>query len=541
MGLIGRHEVVMQVKNQTLDYKFKFTKNKLNSFLRPNIDSWTGRVFLGEQKICDSFLKASKVSNLDEHLVLANMIGDEAVQDFDGSFIKADQERMREEIDDFKTLNNIEKSIDFQEQCLSYVDNLFYETYIYKTKTSDDVVELRFFDDRLQVEKIKFHAEYTTSGSVSIYEKRKEEGASIGQFQIQGLKGDGTLSSESIVIQDSPTESDHNFAFSDDSDDFARASMFYWADVQLKFYENLGYSNYLEVPIKIVYPDRTSTDNGSYSPAVNDEMPVIAITEGETYLKNLGFDEDVISHEIGHHVIYEFLYQLSTTPETLLLHEALADFFVHARTGDTCLGESICQEPKNGASLCYFVSEIESKPSCLRYAEVSFKYEDSVYKELSGAHLKSQLVSSLLNKISKGMNSGEVEVLAYEALKLLPPNANVELFILSLFYSDQEKFNSDYREIIREAAIFYGLSQFVSSIPANGAGDLPDMSTVDVEQSSGNDTESQTKVVSKKVNKPWWHFGCSISSETPTQASGSSCVLLAVMLLPGLFIFRADR
>ena len=57
MRLIGQDEVVMQVKNQTLDYKFKFTKNKLNSFLRPNIDSWTGRVFLGEQKICDSFLK----------------------------------------------------------------------------------------------------------------------------------------------------------------------------------------------------------------------------------------------------------------------------------------------------------------------------------------------------------------------------------------------------------------------------------------------------------------------------------------------------
>ena len=55
------------------------------------------------------------------------------------------------------------------------MDNLFYETYIYKTKTSDDVVELRFFDDRLQVEKIKFHAEYTTSGSVSIYEKRKKK------------------------------------------------------------------------------------------------------------------------------------------------------------------------------------------------------------------------------------------------------------------------------------------------------------------------------------------------------------------------------
>ena len=31
------------------------------------------------------------------------------------------------------------------------------------------------------------------------------------------------------------------------------------------------------------------------------------------------------------------------------------------------------------------------------------------------------------------MNSGEVEVLAYEALKLLPPNANVELLFSAYF------------------------------------------------------------------------------------------------------------
>ena len=56
-------------------------------------------------------------------------------------------------------------------------------------------------------------------------------------------------------------------------------------------------------------------------------------------MENLNNDGDVVVHELGHHILYPYVSDL--TGEAILLHEGTADFISYAVFENEDLGESI--------------------------------------------------------------------------------------------------------------------------------------------------------------------------------------------------------
>ena len=102
-------------------------------------------------------------------------------------------------------------------------------------------------------------------------------------------------------------------------------------------------------------------DNASRLNSASDgTLPSIKIDDGDgLVLQNLITDGDVVSHELGHHIIFKTL--TSTIGESLVLQEGLADAFAFFRTSNACLGESIC--PKNSSACIMLRTSISAQLS----------------------------------------------------------------------------------------------------------------------------------------------------------------------------------
>src|SRR5690606_34583582 len=109
----------------------------------------------------------------------------------------------------------------------------------------------------------------------------------------------------------------------------------------------------------------------------------------------LSTNSDVVAHEFGHHVEFESLQE--TRGESLVMNEGLTDYFAMARSGDSCLGESIC--PYNSSINCE-VNQKAPKQSCLRSATaVKYVLNENTKTD---AHFKSQFISGMLWDLRTG-------------------------------------------------------------------------------------------------------------------------------------------
>ncbi|RZA10831.1 MAG: hypothetical protein EOP10_34115, partial [Proteobacteria bacterium] len=135
----------------------------------------------------------------------------------------------------------------------------------------------------------------------------------------------------------------YNFNRATDPNRFTQTSIFAHTNMALEWLKSKGYANFGTTQIKLLAHAKIDGDinNALYKPASGSSSPMILVGDGDgEILQNLGTDADVVSHELGHHVVYNSITQISG--ESLVIHEALADFFTFARTGNACLGESIC-------------------------------------------------------------------------------------------------------------------------------------------------------------------------------------------------------
>ena len=160
------------------------------------------------------------------------------------------------------------------------------------------------------------------------------------------------------MADDSPRfkSTDTDFSPSVGSTNFDEVSLFTNAVRTLEWLLSLGYEDFGSNRIEIVVHDKVS-NNALYQP--DNTRPMIKVGKGDgELLANLSTDADVVSHELGHHVVYNSITRISG--ESLVLHEGLADFFTFARTGNACLGESICPATSD---FCYIANQ------CLRTGE----------------------------------------------------------------------------------------------------------------------------------------------------------------------------
>jgi len=318
---------------------------------------------------------------------------------------------------------------------------------------------------------------------------------------------------------------DFNFTYAPDnqSNEFTQASIFAHSNVALQWLENHGYKNFGITPIKLLAHAVIQGDinNAMYQPGSGANGPIILIADGDNnVLQNLGTDADVVSHELGHHVLFSTVTQITKDSEALVIHEGLSDYFTFARTGNACLGESVCTSTPVGLQVC------EKPRKCLRSAENDYTFGDPSLP--TAPHLRGQFISGMLWDLNAAdqIAQNDVTTLVLKGVNLLVANSGYKHVVVSMLLIDHTDFGGKYCSKILNRAKIRGLGPMLAdvsceSIKTQSADSrpgisLPKKATPTVATPSG-------KTISQ---------GCGvISAGTNSGSMGSLIVLLALPLI----------
>ncbi len=246
-----------------------------------------------------------------------------------------------------------------------------------------------------------------------------------------------------------------DYIFSPEEDSFAEASLFVHVNEHLKFFKSLGYNWTGPNPLIVKFHtlEEDARNNAYYQiPNASQSSPLIVIGEADgVMLKNLALDSDVVSHELGHHIIFKNIRK--TTGESLVLHEGLADYFVFAKTGDSCLGRSICVAD----------SPVCIVDQCLRVASKTLEYESKTYKDYN-AHRRGQLVSGFIFELQEFIEPKLVTQMTYNSLDLLASNSGFKHLILALMLTDYKMNQGVNACKIYDAAVKRGFGNLIKNL-----------------------------------------------------------------------------
>lgn len=298
-------------------------------------------------------------------------------------------------------------------------------------------------------------------GSALVYRHNSVVNKQRESLPLSDLTGDGTLRDRVMNVQVSDAyadvhAADHRFEFAEDSDEFAQTSSFQHAQAHRLWLEGLGlnWPDSERISIQVhqnVSPSGLSDPNNAYySPGSGGRPSKIVIGDGDGIeLKDLALDSDVVSHELGHHVVFNSV--TSTKGESMVIHEALADFLVFARSGDPCLAESTCVA---GSEACYV------RDACLRSAATDLRYGNAAYKALGNklGHRHAQAVSGVLwaimsHKVYSDGNDAARLVLG--AISLLSHDSGLQDLMLALLAADEEQFAG-----LHQGALAYYMDEY---------------------------------------------------------------------------------
>lgn len=358
------------------------------------------------------------------------------------------------------------------------------------------------------------------TATIRAYDPNQVQG-SLKDFSVT-VNGDGTMTNDFFTTADysgsaRASSSSNSFVYGTSDTHFAEASTFAYVNQQYDFVKSMGYSWIGAKPIKVITHAtiQKTVNNALYTPSDGTSSPLIQVGDGDgVVLKNLPYDADVVSHEFGHHVVYQSITTIAG--DSLVLHEGLADFLAMSRTGDSCLGESICP---SGSSLCQVASK------CLRTADNTLNYTDATYGAMTSAHLKGQLASGFLWDLRKNNSIPGDTLTKYllQAIPYFPSNANYKSLIAALLYVDQKN-SSTYQSVITAAATARGLS------PTSLGIDLANLqSSIQSSGSSSSDDSSSSK--------KGGFLGCGTIGVPGADQAGSVWIVLILFGLP--LILRA--
>jgi hypothetical protein len=311
------------------------------------------------------------------------------------------------------------------------------------------------------VEREGFHA----SGSARVYDTGPKDGQLVDVAFTDLAEGTERLQTNRFSIvndddSDAAVSATRAYAFDPNDSRFVETSLFAHAEQMAAFYlENGGLINHC-LPIVLhahaMVKDQRGVltpNNAQYVPAIYNEngLPRIDVGDGDGKdLDNLGKDFDVVAHELGHHVIYRKL--TSQKDESAVIHEGLADALVFARTGNACLGESIC--PPGGG--CWLDGE------CLRTADNELKLTDEDLPPYP--HLRSQFLSGMLWDLGKSIGHDVVAKTILGSIDYLQAKSGYTDLIKGLMAADKQLHAGANACAIYDAALARGLADAIAGL-----------------------------------------------------------------------------
>lgn len=306
--------------------------------------------------------------------------------------------------------------------------------------------------------------------------------------------------------------SSYTFNYEPSDPRFAEASAFAHATWHYEYFQKLGFVWWSVKPLVLSLHALIgeTKNNALYQPpsSATQGTPTIFIGDGDgVVLTNLAIDADVVSHEFGHHVIYKTLK--STSGESLILHEGLADYFALAHFDDTCLGESICVAGGGG---CYLPDR------CLRTSDNSIKVGDTTYQSLT-SHLRGQVVSGLLNDLKNDIGNDATAQIVYDAMSYFVATSGFRDFVMSLMLADRDINKGTNTCRIYDTAIARGFGPSIKGVDCTNPNALvaPVTETATSSDSSTGTSSSKTK------KKDIW--GCGVLGDDAASSNGSLATL----------------
>jgi len=354
-------------------------------------------------------------------------------------------------------------------------------------------------------------------------------------YTLPDLVGDGTLTSsflQSKPVGTTPVqETSETFSYGKTDSRFAEVQAYAHVQSQYAWFADLGAKWYGPAPlqIKIHSMPGGTTNNALFMPGDDDgTLPSINVGDGDgVSLQNLATDAAVVRHEYGHHIIYETLQ--STTGESLVIHEGLADSFVFFHADDPCLGHSICPV---GGGACILDGQ------CLRTADNSFKYKGPEWEEWAGpnnqlGHLHGQILSGFLWDMRKNkiMSTDDLARMTLKAVSYFKSDSGLRDFMLAILTADRELFQCKYDTQLRQYAAARSLDTLIADVPA-GCAALPSLTgggggSLQTFQSGGDSAATSSSHSSSKKGGI-----CGVVAGSTGGGAASSAMILLLAVLP---------
>lgn len=272
--------------------------------------------------------------------------------------------------------------------------------------------------------------------------------------------GAGSFLCNSRFVPDNAIKINDSFQYQSDSQGFGlyQVTIFHNANIHSDWFSQLPESKGWPGPqIRITVDEKFDGENNTavYLPnGAGEGFPQIQLGDGDgSALTNLLIDPEVISHELGHHIVYQNLKD--TRGESLVLHEGLADFFVFARTKNPCLGESICP----------ISSAVCESSQCLRTADNSYTLDGPDLP--LDPHKTSQLISGLLWDVGAGIGLVTTAGIVYHAINYLKSDSGYTEFLVALMVSDRDINQGKNACFIKEVALLRGFTNNIGRIDCN--------------------------------------------------------------------------
>ncbi len=309
---------------------------------------------------------------------------------------------------------------------------------------------------------------FDIDGAATIYPNNPYD-SELSTFVLKDLDGEGVLENEFFYTSTTGLKAyseSHTFSYSPASnsktkvtDDgrFDETSLFVNANRHYDWFKTIGYEwpkDQKKLLIVAHAVDQGSANFANYVHQGSKTPPTINVGDGNGIgLQNLPKDFDVVAHEFGHHVIFQTMQDLENS-ETLTLHEAIADYFVFASTGNSCLCESVCTK-YNGVSC--------AKPKeCLRTADNTFVFGNQV-DENTQVHERAQFISAMLWDLRSDYPSKEgFDKLVYNAVMLMQTSSGYHDFVLALLLAEKSLTDGENCPGIYDGAVSRGLESFIS-------------------------------------------------------------------------------
>ena len=381
---------------------------------------------------------------------------------------------------------------------------------------------------------------YHTAGTARVYPYDPVSTPSLVTESLQGLSGTGELLSAEFKVNATigtgrAVSATSSYIYDINAPEFEETSAFVNATKHFRFLESLGFGWYGPRPLIISLRRTGFPNNARFLVTTNasDSLPIVEIGTGDGItLKNLGVDAGVISHELGHFAIYRNVTK--TSGESFVLHEGLADYLEAARSGDGCLGDSICPAESRACMI---------PAKCLRIAANNFRYQDPDWQEWLSAsgqytHLHGQIFSGLLWDLRQVARGGKVlfDQLVMRTISHLPPESGFEDFLNQLVVTDKELNAGLHGSQIQDAVAKRDLSSFLT-VSAGGEtlGTVNKMGTLATQQASTKNSGVPTR---KQKSSSCGTLGLDDTSGSKSSRASWLGPLFAAF---GLFIYVSGR